>query len=167
MESRFLAKNGFKLTDAQELEIERLIEELPAPASCRDSSHRESHSSELVREYIDFLKNQTNKACIHCESVLTSAMDQHTTSPRRVFSELGASVAVINDKPDGRNINLNCGSLHLSELVPLVKERDLDLGVAFDGDADRSLFVTSSGKIFDGDFVLFVLAVHFHAPPSN
>ena len=59
-----------------------------------------------------------------------------------MFRELDASVVVINDKPDGKNINLNCGSLHLSQLISLVKERELDLGVAFDGDADRSLFVT-------------------------
>jgi phosphoglucosamine mutase len=69
---------------------------------------------------------------------------------------------VINDRPNGTNINLNCGSLHLSQLVALVKERELDFGVAFDGDADRSLFVTSSGKVFDGDFVLFVLALSLH-----
>ena len=50
----------------------------------------------------------------------------------------------------------------LSQLISLVKERELDLGVAFDGDADRSLFVTPSGRVFDGDFVLFVLALHFH-----
>jgi phosphoglucosamine mutase len=85
----------------------------------------------------------------------------HAIAPQ-VFRELDASVVVINDKPDGKNINLNCGSLHLSQLISLVKERELDLGVAFDGDADRSLFVTHSGRVFDGDYVLFVLALHLH-----
>src|SRR4030095_10666906 len=77
------------------------------------------------------------------------------------FRELGALVFTINDRPDGKNINLNCGSLHLPPLISLVKESKLDLGVAFDGDADRSLFVTPSGRVFDGDFVLFALALHF------
>ena len=158
---KIFGKDGFKLTDTQELEIERLIEELPSQR-VTETSHPEVESSQCVQEYIDFLKNQTDTRL----SPLRIGLDvcngsAHGIAPR-VFSELGASVVVINDKPDGRNINLNCGSLHLSQLVTLVKERELDFGVAFDGDADRSLCVTSSGRVFDGDFVLFVLALHFH-----
>jgi phosphoglucosamine mutase len=159
---KIFGRDGFKLTDAQELEIERLIEDLP-PQRPTQTAPAKVESSQFVQEYIDFLKNQTNTKL----SPLRIGLDvcngsAHGIAPQ-VFRELDASVVVINDKPDGRNINLNCGSLHLSQLIALVKECELDFGVAFDGDADRSLFVTSSGKVFDGDFVLFVLALHFHS----
>jgi phosphoglucosamine mutase len=158
---KIFAKNGFKLTDTQEVEIERLIEELPARHLAETAPSR-VESSEFVREYIDFLKNQTDTS-LHPLRIGLDVCNgsAHEIAPR-VLSELGASVVVINDRPNGTNINLNCGSLHLSQLVALVKERELDFGVAFDGDADRSLFVTSSGKVFDGDFVLFVFALYLH-----
>lgn len=158
---KIFGKNGFKLTDAQELEVERLIEELPAQPLPETSLSR-VESSQFVREYIDFLKGQTGTSLRPLRIGLDVCNGSaHEIAPR-VFSELDASIVVINDEPNGTNINLNCGSLHLSQLVALVKERGLDFGVAFDGDADRSLFVTSSGRVFDGDFVLFILALHFH-----
>ena len=157
---KIFGKDGFKLTDAQELEIERLIEELP-PQLPNQSPPSRVTSSQLVSEYIDFLKSQTKTRLGRLRIGLDVCNGSaHAIAPQ-VFRELDASVVVINDKPDGKNINLNCGSLHLSQLISLVKERELDLGVAFDGDADRSLFVTHSGRVFDGDFVLFVLALHF------
>jgi phosphoglucosamine mutase len=159
---KIFGKDGFKLTDAQELEIERLIEELP-PQRPTQTAAAKVESSQFVQEYIDFLKNQTSTKLRPLRIGLDVCNGSaHGIAPQ-VFRELDASVVVINDKPDGRNINLNCGSLHLSQLIALVKEHELDFGVAFDGDADRSLFVTSSGRVFDGDFVLFVLALHFHS----
>jgi phosphoglucosamine mutase len=154
---KIFGKDGFKLTDAEELEIERLIEELP-PQLPNPSPPSRIASSQLVSEYIDFLKSQTKTRLGRLRIGLDVCNGSaHAIAPQ-VFRELDASVVVINDKPDGKNINLNCGSLHLSQLISLVKERELDLGVAFDGDADRSLFVARSGRVFDGDFVLFVLA---------
>lgn len=79
-------------------------------------------------------------------------------SPLEFFRELGANVYVINDKPDGKNINEDCGSLHLERLRRLVQENELDYGIAFDGDADRSLLVTADGNVFDGDFILYALS---------
>jgi phosphoglucosamine mutase len=79
----------------------------------------------------------------------------------QLFERLGACVHAINCAPDGRNINLNCGSLHLEKLRAAVLERQADAGVAFDGDADRALFVSRKGKIIDGDAVLFLTARHW------
>ncbi|CAN5769494.1 phosphoglucosamine mutase [soil metagenome] len=75
-----------------------------------------------------------------------------------LFRELGAEVTALNDAPDGRNINLNCGSLHLEQLQEAVTDQAADMGIAFDGDADRSLFVDHTGAIVDGDATLWVLA---------
>jgi phosphoglucosamine mutase len=77
-----------------------------------------------------------------------------------LFERLGAHVYPINCAPDGRNINLNSGSLHLEVLRAAVLEQKADVGVAFDGDADRALFVARSGKIIDGDAVLFVTSCY-------
>ena len=157
---KIFGKDGFKLTDAEELEMERLIEELP-PRHPAEIAPLRVESGQLVQEYIAFLKGQT-KASLGSLRIGLDVCNgsAHAIAPQ-VFRELGALVSTINDTPDGKNINLNCGSLHLSQLISLVKEGKLDLGVAFDGDADRSLFVTPSGRVFDGDFVLFALAVHF------
>jgi phosphoglucosamine mutase len=75
-----------------------------------------------------------------------------------LLSRLGARVVAINDSPDGRNINLDCGSLHTEHLCRRVVEEGAHLGVAFDGDADRSLFADARGRLVDGDATLWVLA---------
>src|SRR5262249_1335009 len=75
-----------------------------------------------------------------------------------LFRRLGAYLEVIGDRPDGRNINQDCGSLHLQKLQSLVSKTELDLGVAFDGAADRALFVDSKGQIVDGDDTMLILA---------
>lgn len=76
----------------------------------------------------------------------------------KLFRSLGAEVLVINDSPDGRNINKDCGSLHLDALSATVVEAGFDLGIAFDGDADRVLFVDHKGSVVDGDATLWILA---------
>jgi phosphoglucosamine mutase len=77
-----------------------------------------------------------------------------------LFEHFGADVTAINNTPDGRNINLECGSLHLEQLRAKVLEARADLGVAFDGDADRALFIDERGQIVDGDATLWIMAQH-------
>lgn len=77
---------------------------------------------------------------------------------KSVFSALGAQVEVIGAEPNGLNINENCGSMHVEKLCKLVKEKHLDLGFAFDGDADRCIAVDENGNVVDGDSVLYILA---------
>ena len=74
-----------------------------------------------------------------------------------VFSALGAQVYTIGAEPDGLNINTDCGSTHMENLIKLVKEKHLDLGFAFDGDADRCLAVDENGKVIDGDAIIYIL----------
>ena len=75
-----------------------------------------------------------------------------------LLKRFGADVVAVNDKPDGRNINENCGSLYLDKLQAMVFENKADLGIAFDGDADRALFVDERGSIVDGDAVLWIMS---------
>jgi phosphoglucosamine mutase len=83
-----------------------------------------------------------------------------TTTAVRLFDQLGFDVVPLCDRPDGRNINLECGSTHPSGLAAAVVTRGCRLGVAFDGDGDRAIFVDASGRVVDGDAVLLILACH-------
>jgi phosphoglucosamine mutase len=86
-----------------------------------------------------------------------------TTVAPRLFRELGFQLTVIGDQPDGRNINLDCGSTHPERLAALVREGGHDMGVAFDGDGDRAIFVDREGRIVDGDAVMLMCARHMKA----
>ncbi len=80
-----------------------------------------------------------------------------------LFQKFGAETIVINNSPDGKNINKDCGSLHIDNLQKKVLDEKADFGVAFDGDADRSLFVDENGEFVDGDAVLWIMAQHLEA----
>jgi len=86
-----------------------------------------------------------------------------TTVAPRLFREMGFDVEVLSASPDGRNINLNCGSTHPGPLAQAVRERGCRMGVAFDGDGDRAIFVDAGGSIVDGDAVLLMCARHWKA----
>jgi phosphoglucosamine mutase len=85
-----------------------------------------------------------------------------TATAPRVFARLGLEVAALGNEPDGRNINLACGSTHPARLSAAVRERGCRLGVAFDGDGDRAVFVDRDGRLVDGDAVLLMLALDYH-----
>ncbi|NLZ52429.1 MAG: phosphoglucosamine mutase, partial [Thermoanaerobacteraceae bacterium] len=113
-----------------------------------------------VRPYIDFIKS-TVKEDFHG---LTIALDcangaSYEVAPI-IFKELGAKVHVINNQPDGSNINVNCGSTHPQALCRFVKEVGADVGLSFDGDADRLIAVDEKGQIVDGDHVMAVCGCH-------
>ncbi len=94
---------------------------------------------------------------------LDAANGATTTVAPRLFAALGYDVTVAGNQPDGRNINLECGSTHPQALAALVRDQRLRMGVAFDGDGDRAIFVDHEGKIVDGDAVLLMCARHMHS----
>lgn len=83
-----------------------------------------------------------------------------TSAAKRVFETLGATVHVIHSEPDGFNINTNCGSTHIESLMELVKQEGLDVGFAYDGDADRCLAVDHEGNLVDGDRIMYLCSKH-------
>jgi phosphoglucosamine mutase len=154
---KVFAHNGFKLPDAEENVIEREILRLrdealtPKPA-------RLGVDGGWDRQYLDFL---ASLATVRFEGVKL-AMDCGNGAAYRLgpelFRRLGAEVTTLCTEPNGRNINLQCGALHLEGLQQAVLAAGADFGVAFDGDADRAIFVAKSGKVMNGDAVLLVLA---------
>lgn len=168
---KIFAPTGKKLADAREREIEQDVAadiESGIVIECESGSagwlrDQASNETEYQESYIDYLAIDAGRGLslsglrlgIDCANGAASAI-----APA-LFGRLGASVSVISADPNGRNINEGCGSLHLDGLRNLVTERGLDLGIAFDGDADRALFVDARGTLVDGDGTLFILADDF------
>jgi phosphoglucosamine mutase len=158
---KVFGSEGTKLSDEKELQIEEFVFNgiSPSPPSIRKAKHsRIVHAEDRSEEYVAFLASHVEGTLSRFRVGLDAAHGAAFSIAPQLFRRLGAKVEVINDQPDGRNINHDCGSLHLDKVRRLVCERGLDYGVAFDGDADRSLFIMANGKVFDGDSVIYALS---------
>jgi phosphoglucosamine mutase len=165
---KIFAATGRKLDDAMEQRIEAEIESKAAksitPAG-EAAVEFDSHDSARLRErYLNYLAEEVG-ASLSLEGlslVVDCANGAAFELAPALFKRLGARVCVVNAQPDGRNINLNCGSQHMDGLRGKVVEEGASLGVAFDGDADRALFVNRRGESVDGDAVMYALAQVMH-----
>ena len=154
---KVFATSGFKLPDAEEHLIEEeIFRILPDVTPTGDETLQADPG--LVREYLDHLLSSLNTPLNGLKIVLDCGNGAASHLAPDLFRRAGAEVIAICDQPDGRNINLNCGALHVESLCREVVARKADAGVAFDGDADRAILVASSGKIVDGDHVLLIAA---------
>jgi phosphoglucosamine mutase len=169
---KIFAPSGRKLDE----ETERLIESdvfavgsTPATNSDERSSGTfnpdAAEQSHLHSRYLDFLANEISGgiSLVGIRLVLDCANGASFEIAPELFTQLGATVTTINNAPDGRNINLDSGSLHTEALQEEVVRQKANLGVAFDGDADRALFVDAKGQLINGDASLWVLARHLRA----
>lgn len=158
---KFFDKNGYKLSDSEEERIEAIIldniEQLPTPIGCSVGSVIEKE--EAIEDYISFLKSSVNIRFEGLKIALDCANGASFATAPRVFRELGADVFVINNTPDGLNINCKCGSTNMEMLKQIVVENKCDLGLAFDGDADRVLAVDSNGDCLDGDKIMAIIGL--------
>jgi phosphoglucosamine mutase len=170
---KLIGHAGYKLPDEQEELLEKEIFSLLAQGVYSPPSSLTVNAG-LDRAYIDHLAQTLPGGLDGLTIVADCANGSASYLAPQLFERLGARVHPIHCSPDGRNINLNSGSLHLEVLQAAMHEQKADVGVAFDGDADRALFVARSGKIVDGDAVLFLtarylkdhgqLAANGHAP---
>lgn len=151
--------SGFKLPDEQEHALEEQIFQIlrgsvdPEPAML-------AVDEGLDRNYLDYLASLVSCSFSGLKLVIDCANGAASTLAQPLFERLGAEVKVIECSPDGRNINLNCGALHIDRLREEVLRSGADAGIAFDGDADRCILVSRSGSVINGDAVLLVLASH-------
>lgn len=124
-----------------------------------------SEQNDLTNRYLDFLANEIGRSISlnGLRLVIDCANGAASNLAPQLFQRLGATVTSINNNPDGRNINLDCGSLHTEGLQSEVLKQAAALGVALDGDADRSLFVDAKGRLINGDATLWVLAKYLRA----
>jgi phosphoglucosamine mutase len=149
--------SGFKLPDAEERAIEletlRLREEGAAPRPMRLEV-----DEALDGAYLEFLASAATVGFDGMRLALDCGNGSAYRLAPKLFQRLGAEVIALGAEPDGRNINRECGALHVENLRASVLDRGAGFGVAFDGDADRAIFVSASGKVVDGDGVLLACA---------
>jgi phosphoglucosamine mutase len=149
--------NGFKLPDSEEHAIEREIFRL-SEDGVRAMPVRLQFDEGLDRAYVEYLASTVTTRFDGVRLVLDCGNGAAYRLAPELFRSLGANATVICGEPNGRNINLNCGALYLEALQKAVLAQDADGGVAFDGDADRAIFVSKSGKVVNGDAVMLAAA---------
>lgn len=156
---KIFSPTGEKIDDSLERQIESDV--YRGSTSIKAGSVLNPCSKDLAtglrNDYFNFLVDQ-GPSLQGMTIVVDCANGASTELAPKLFETLGARIVAINANPDGRNINLNSGSLHIESLMEAVVKQKADLGVAFDGDADRSLFVDEKGGYVDGDATLWVLA---------
>ncbi len=158
---KFFSSNGTKLDDAIELEIEAYLERDMITAES-DHLGRASRVEDAAGRYIEFCKRSLpNTVLLNKLRVVVDCANGATyhVAPS-VFEELGAEVITIFDKPDGVNINHECGATSLGNLQKAVKTYRANIGVALDGDGDRLMMVDEKGEVIDGDEILAIIAKH-------
>jgi len=154
---KFFAKGGGKLDDALELAIEsRLNEPWDRPAG-RDVG-RVIVDESAAERYIYHLLSSLSVNLSGIKVVVDCANGAASEVAPEVYARAGAEVIAISNQPNGLNINENCGSTHLENLIVEVKKQGADLGIAHDGDADRCLAIDADGNLVDGDYILAILA---------
>jgi len=162
---KLISSSGMKFPDAAEHEIERLIlspnGSAPAVKTANPERASKAHpdgEEKLHQDYLDGLRAAVLPGAKFAEMkvVLDCANGAASNLAPQLFRMLGAEVVAINNAPDGKNINASCGSLHPEGMQKRVVESGATLGIAFDGDADRAIFASASGKLVDGDGVLLV-----------
>lgn len=155
---KFFGPDGAKLNDDVELEIEAMMDQ---PMKCVEPEllGRVRRIDDASGRYIEFCKSTFDEKNLNgIRLVVDCAHGAAYKVAPSVFEELGATVYAIGNKPDGLNINKDCGSTHLENLKIAVNQHKADLGIALDGDADRCLMVDAAGNEVDGDQIMYVLA---------
>ena len=152
--------NGEKLEESVITEIEKYLdgEMEEIPLAKRENIGRTQDFAAGRNRYIGYLISIATRSFKGKKVGLDCSNGSASSVAKSVFDALGADTYVINDKPDGLNINRDCGSTHMSKLQKYVREHKLSCGLAFDGDADRCLAVDESGNLVDGDYLIAICA---------
>ena len=158
---KFFNSEGYKLSDAIEDRIERIIldksEEIPTPTGADVGTVH--HLKTAVDDYVDFALKTINMDLKGLKVVIDCANGAASETSAAALRKLGADLLVINDNPDGMNINKNCGSTHLDMLKHFTVDNHCDIGLAFDGDADRVLAIDENGELVDGDRCMAIIGL--------
>ena len=155
---KFFSRGGHKLDDAVEDAIEKALSAKPLTPIGAEIGHVKTFADAKSR-YLVHLQGTLPNSLSGIKVVVDCANGAASDIAPKAFKDAGAEVVVIGNEPDGYNINLGCGSTHLSALQAAVLEHGADVGIAHDGDADRTLAVDATGAIVDGDQIMAILAV--------
>ena len=151
---------GFKLSDEDEEEIEAIVldqaEEIEYASS--DEIGRVTDDRYKVSLYVQHIKSTVQGHFRNLKVVLDCSNGSASRTAASIFADMGVQLTILNANPDGVNVNLDCGSMHVERLAEYVKANKFDVGFAFDGDADRCLAVDSEGCVIDGDTMISIFA---------
>lgn len=158
---KFFNRDGYKLSDELEEEIEAIIldkaKEVPYPTASLVGKYE--FLNDAAKQYVDFAVSTVDYRLDGFKIALDCANGAACETAPAAFESLGAEVFLIGNKPDGSNINKDCGSTHILGLQKFVVDNKCDLGLAFDGDADRMLAVDHEGNFVDGDQIMAICAL--------
>ncbi len=157
---KIFQKTGYKLDDSIEDEIESIILDSSKSPDLKIGGEvgNRLYSKTAVKDYINHVVSTAAARFDGLKIALDCANGSASVCAKEIFTALGAKCYMLSDTPDGTNINDGCGSTHPEELMRFVKDAGLDLGLAFDGDADRMLAVDENGELVDGDKVIAICA---------
>jgi len=159
---KVFSEDGHKLPDNVEDEIEKyILSETVKTEHVKGGLIGKVHRIDDAKgRYIEFAKASVNSMSLKGLRIVLDCANgaAYNTAPQ-ILSELGAEVIVLNDKPDGLNINLDCGALHPEKMMEVVKEKKADIGIALDGDADRVIVCDEKGRGVDGDHIIAICAI--------
>ncbi|MBT5573044.1 MAG: phosphoglucosamine mutase [Nitrosomonadales bacterium] len=156
---KFFSSKGLKLSDEIECEIESLIDQ-KMEIVLSNKLGKAQRAENYVKQYIEFCENTFSRGLTlkGLTIVLDCANGATYHIAPTIFSALGANIIVVNDKPNGLNINKKAGSIHPKSLQSAVVSHNADMGIAFDGDGDRVIMVDQNGTLVDGDQLLYLIA---------
>lgn len=157
---KMFSGDGYKLPDALEEQIETIIlDEVKEYRPVEGANvGKVTYMKNAVKDYIDHLKSTLPNSLDGLKIAVDCANGSASVTARDLMEQLGADATILFSEPDGININEKCGSTHIEELSKYVVENKMDLGVAFDGDADRCLCVDENGNLIDGDQIMAICA---------
>lgn len=162
---KFFGSDGFKLSDEQELEIEQLLDldkdELPRPVG--EKLGQVNDYFEGGQKYLQYLKQSVDEDFSGIHIALDCAHGATSSLAAHLFADLDADLSTMGASPNGLNINAGVGSTHPEALAAFLKEKEADVGLAFDGDGDRLIAIDENGDIVDGDQIMFICAKYMNA----
>lgn len=158
---KIFSGDGYKLPDALEERIEAIVlDGVSAPECCLGGEiGKVTHCTTAAKDYIEHLKSTVPYSLEGLNIAVDCANGSASVTAEKLFSDLGANCTILFSQPDGTNINDDCGSTHMEALTEYVLKNNLDLGVAFDGDADRCLCVDDKGNLIDGDIIMAICSL--------
>lgn len=159
---KLFSGSGFKLPDEIENEIEALILDTPEKMVLCDGTAvgRVTRNNNATDDYVKHILSTTNLSVKPLKALIDCANGSASATAKDLFTRLNVDFDMVHAEPDGCNINENCGSTHIEKLCEKVVKGGYDLGIAFDGDADRCLAIDEKGRIVDGDKLIAILSKH-------
>jgi len=162
---KIFSSDGYKLPDELENEIESIVLDHSKPFTIlvNEGIGKVTKAENAVSDYIEHIISTVPYRLDGMNVAIDCSNGSASTTARELFTKLGANCHILSAEPDGININDKCGSTHLENLQKYVVENGLEMGVAFDGDADRCLAVDENGNIVDGDFIMAICAMDLYS----